>query len=136
MKGCQHRDHEPEYWRFQQENLARQFREKISGRIESGEIRHLSVFGLAPQPLLIEFGRLLCDIAAAQVRQSSASRKAGAGSRTAIRFRSTVSDVAAKTVALKLALSATVTNDRIRRVLGESTPIWSITAEEPHTTTG
>ena len=69
IKGCQYRDHEPAYWTFQRENLGRQFRDRIAGRIETGEIRHLSVFGLAPQPLLIELGRLLCDICPADVHQ-------------------------------------------------------------------
>ena len=35
-------------------------------------------------------------------------------------------------VALKLALSATVDDQRIRSVLGDNTAIWSITAVEPH----
>nr|WP_247454852.1 MULTISPECIES: SAVED domain-containing protein [unclassified Bradyrhizobium] len=39
---------------------------------------------------------------------------------------------AAASVALKLALSATVTDDRIRAVLGDDTAIWSLTAENPH----
>lgn len=36
------------------------------------------------------------------------------------------------TVALKLALSATVTDGRIRAVLGDDGAIWSLTAESPH----
>jgi hypothetical protein len=35
-------------------------------------------------------------------------------------------------VALKLALSATVTDDRIRAVLGDDIAVWSLTAESPH----
>lgn len=134
MQGCRFRDHEPEYWAFQQENLARQFREKISGRIETGEIRHLSVFGLAPQPLLIELGRQLCDICPADVHQLKREPK-GWGwpmDGDAIHFETAASNVAASLVALKLALSATVTDDRIHRVLGGDVPIWSITAAEPH----
>lgn len=134
MKGCQYRDHEPAYWAFQQENLSRQFREKIAGRIETGEIRHLSVFGLAPQPLLIELGRLLCDICPMEVHQFKREPK-GWGwlpDGDPINYAVTESDMAAPRVALKLALSATVTDDRIRRVLGDDVPIWSITAEDPH----
>ena len=133
MKGCQYRDHEPAYWTFQRENLGRQFRDKIVGRIETGEIRHLSVFGLAPQPLLIELGRLLCDISPADVHQLKREPK-GWGwvlSGDPISFRASSSFSASKVVALKLALSATVTDDRIQRVLGSHVPIWSITADEP-----
>lgn len=134
MKGCQFRDHEPQYWAFQQENLARQFREKIAGRIETGEIRHISVFGLAPQPLLIELGQLLCDICPMDVHQFKREPK-GWGwldDGNPVKFVTSEPKMGAPRVALKLALSATVTDDRIRRVMGAEVPIWSITAEEPH----
>ena len=134
VKGCQFQDHEEAYWTFQQQNLARQFHDRIVGRIESGDIRHLSVFGLAPQPLLIEFGRLLCDICPSDVHQLKREPK-GWGWLTngdPIRFVTSSSNVNARIVALKLALSATVTDDRIHRVLEPGTPIWSITAEGPN----
>ena len=67
MVGCAFRDDEPAYWTIQRENLRRQFEAKVRGRVERQEIRHLSVFALAPQPLLIELGRLLCDIVPAVV---------------------------------------------------------------------
>jgi hypothetical protein len=134
MKGCRYRDHEPVYWAFQKENLGRQFRDRIASRIETGEIRHLSVFGLAPQPLLIELGRLLCDIGSADVHQLKREPKGWGwvSDGAEIAFRTSLSSLAANVVALKLALSATVTDDRIHRVLGPSVPIWSITADEPH----
>jgi hypothetical protein len=134
MKGCRYRDHEPAYWTFQRENLRRQFRDRIAGRIETGEFRHLSVFGLAPQPLLIELGRLLCDICPADVYQLKREPK-GWGwlpDGDAITFHTTSGPSGAKAVALKLELSAAVTDDRIHRVLGPDVPIWSITADEPH----
>src|SRR5438874_10938819 len=46
-----------------------QFATLVKSRIDSGEINHLSVFALAPIPLLIELGRLLGDIAPADVYQ-------------------------------------------------------------------
>ena len=69
MVGCAFRDDEPAYWTLQRENLRRQFDAKLRGRVERQEIKHLSVFALAPQPLLIELGRLLCDIVPAAVHQ-------------------------------------------------------------------
>lgn len=134
MKGCQYRDHEPAYWTFQKENLGRQFRDRIAGRIETGEIRHLSVFGVAPQPLLIELGHLLCDISSADVHQLKREPKGWGwvSYGDPIAFRTSSSSLAAKVVALKLALSATVTDERIQRVLGPNVPIWSVTADEPH----
>ncbi len=134
MQGCQFKDHESQYWAFQQENLNRQFREKVTGRIETGEVRHLSVFGLAPQPLLIELGRLLGDICPMIVHQLKREPKGWGylNDGQAVEFRTEESALPANRVALKLALSATVKDDRIKRVLGENTPIWSITASNPH----
>ena len=63
LAGSRFEDDEPDFWSVQRENLDRQFTGKVRGRIEAREIRHLSVFALAPQPLLIELGRLLGDIA-------------------------------------------------------------------------
>lgn len=133
MIGTRLADHEQAYWDFHRDNLRRQFRDRVAGRIETGEIRHLSVFGLAPQPLLIELGRLLCDICPADIHQLKREPK-GWGwlpDGEPVRFVTSRSHRTAPVVALKLALSATVTDDRIHRVLGE-VPIWSITAEEPH----
>jgi hypothetical protein len=48
MVGSAFRDDEPAYWTLQRENLRRQFGAKIKGRVERQEIRHLSVFALAP----------------------------------------------------------------------------------------
>jgi SMODS-associated and fused to various effectors sensor domain len=62
-------DHDPDYWRTHLRNLRTGFAEKVRGRMERGEIRRLTVFALAPIPLLIELGRLLSDISTAEVRQ-------------------------------------------------------------------
>lgn len=134
MTGCQYRDHEAAYWAFQRENLSRQFTEKIRGRIEAGTIRHLSVFGLAPQPLLIELGRLVCDICPADVHQLKREPKGWGwlANGDSVRYRTNETSVPSPTIALKLALSATVMDDRIHRVLGPDVPIWSITADKPH----
>ncbi len=56
-------------WKSQAEYLATAFDRQIKDRITRGEIQHLSVFGLAPQPLLILLGALLQDICPADVYQ-------------------------------------------------------------------
>src|SRR5262249_17876950 len=59
LHGLEHRDDESEFWTIQRENLARQFAKKVTERVQARDVHHLSVFALAPQPLLIELGRLL-----------------------------------------------------------------------------
>jgi hypothetical protein len=135
MVGCAFRDYEPAYWTIQRENLRRQFEAKVRGRVERQEIRHLSVFALAPQPLLIELGRLLCDIVPAVVhqphREPARWRWASDGPPIAIRATEP-DDKLSGAVALKLGFSATVTDSRLQAVLGPDAAIWSLCADQPH----
>jgi hypothetical protein len=132
--GCQFADHEPAYWGFQQENLRRQVATHLKGRVETGEIQHLSVFALAPQPLLIELGRQIGDIvpAATFQRHREPETWAWPSDGAPIPFVITRPQDIRPVVALKIALSATVNDDRITRVLGDDVSIWSVTAPEPH----
>jgi hypothetical protein len=112
---------------FARENLARQFATKVRERIEAREIRHLSVFALAPQPLLIELGRLLCDIAPADVHQLHREPKGWRwpADGAAIRFRGREPQRMGGPVALVFALSAAITDDRITDVLGADVTLRS-----------
>ena len=128
------RDDEPEYWDLQRKNLARLFADKIGGRIERQEIRHLSVFALAPQPLLIELGTLLSDVVPATVHQRHREPPTWSWQRDRppLEFIVTHADPAATgPIALKLAVSATVNDERITKVLGAAAAIWSLTVAEP-----
>ncbi len=135
MRGGAHQDHEPEYWAEQRAALRRSFALKVKERIESRDVRHLSVFGLAPQPLLIELGRLLCDIVPASIHQLAREPKGWkwreSGPRIEFKVRRPEGMVEpGKPVALVLALSADVVDERIASLLPDAT-IWSITAADP-----
>jgi hypothetical protein len=125
LRGSTLQDHEPEFWTFQRENLNRQFAMKIREHIESREIRHLSLFALAPQPLLIELGRLLCDIAPAEVYQLHREPKGWGwpSEGPAIRFRVREPRTSGGPAALVLGLSATIVDDRVLRVLGSDAAV-------------
>ena len=134
LLGCSYRDHEPEYWVFQRDNLRRKFEEKVKGRVERQEIRHLSVFALAPQPLLIELGRLLGDIMPVSVRQRHREPPTWKWQDAQPEIEFEIGAHAGgdhRCVALKLAISATIVDDRIRAVLSPDVPIWSIGARNP-----
>ncbi|WP_245974130.1 SAVED domain-containing protein [Bosea caraganae] len=135
LVGCDYADHEASYWTVQQDNLRRVFARKVKERIEQKEIRQLSVFALAPQPLLIELGHLLGDIVPVTVHQRyrEPATWRWQAEQPAITFQvGEYSGPPEAAVALKLALSATVSDDRIRAVLGDNVAIWSLTAENPH----
>jgi hypothetical protein len=134
MLNQAYEDNEPEYWELQRKNLNRLFADRIHGRIERQEISHLSVFALAPQPLLIELGRLLYDIVPVTVHQRHREPPTWnwQRDRPTLDYQiSRPSDDAKGPIALKLAVSATVLDDRIHSVLGPEAAIWSITIADP-----
>lgn len=135
LVGAAFGDHEPVYWELQRANLFRQFEIAVRSQVERQSIRHLSVFPLAPQPLLIEPGRLLGDIVPATVHQRHREPASWAWQPDQPAITYQVGEPMGPTgtvVALKLAVSAEVTDDRIQAVLGEDVAIWSITAVDPH----
>lgn len=74
--GSSVKDRDSEFWARERTDLVRKFERRIRERITDGEISHLSVFGLAPQPLLILFGALLGDIVPTDVYQRHREPKA------------------------------------------------------------
>lgn len=129
--GSALQDDESRFWDTEPDSLRRQFDTLVRSRIANREIEHLSVFALGPIPLLVDFGRLLCDIASADVYQLHREPAGWTWARTGdhMRLRYALPPGNGKTVALKLALSATITDDRIVAALGDDVAIWSITAE-------
>ena len=135
MTGHAFTDADPAFWTLQQVNMQRNFAARVAGRIERQEVRHLSVFALAPQPLLIELGRLLCDIVPMVVHQRHREPATWTWQRdcpTIRYYRDEPARDRTGAVALKLGVSATITDDRIKRVLGEEAAIWSLCAGAPH----
>ena len=127
-------DRDPDFWSVEATNLHRKFHQRVRERLATGDIGHLSVFALAPQPLLILLGTLLGDIVAAHVYQRHREPPTWhwpAHTRTPT-FQIRQPDAPFGTPALVLALSATVTPDRITRVLGPHASIWSVSLPTPH----
>jgi hypothetical protein len=126
-------DHEEAYWTLQVETLRRQFSRKVRERVADGDVRHLSVFALAPQPLLIELGRLLSDIAAVTVHQLHREPQGWEwrDARPPIEVSLQASERTGQEVGLIVDLSATVTRERVHRVLGLDAPVWRVTTPAP-----
>lgn len=130
------RDWEEQYWLFEHEQLKRKYQLEVQRQIDSGDIQHLSVFAIAPQPLLIELGRLLSDAMPIDVYQHqkepidswvwSSDEEV-----PDVHFEVATPANAGRQVALNLSLSATITNDRINAVLGDDVAIWTITVAAP-----
>jgi SMODS-associated and fused to various effectors sensor domain len=125
-------DDEELFWKTEPENLRRQFDSILRPRITSREITHLSVFGLGPIPLLVSLGALLGDIVPADVYQLHREPTQGwpwAEDGPNLTFRIDRPAGKGETVALKLAVSATVTDERVHAALGNDVPVWSVTSD-------
>lgn len=127
-------DDEGHFYTLQRSNLNRLFAERVKGRIERQEIKHLSVFALAPQPLLFELGRLIYDIVPTTVHQLLREPQGWLWQRDSppLEFAASAPpDHAGGPIALKLAVSAPVDDERIRSVVGADAAIWTLTIAEP-----
>jgi|SRR5271157_3331109 len=69
MVNSAFQDRDEVFWTVEAANLKRKFHQRVGERLASGDITHLSIFALAPQPLLILLGTLLTDIPEADVYQ-------------------------------------------------------------------
>ncbi len=128
VKGMHFKDDDPTYWSVQTEVLRVAFAKNIAGRFESGEIRHLSVFGLAPIPLLMELGRLLSDISEVDVydRHREPAQWAWPESGEVVEFDRQNGIVGPKRVALKISITSDIADDRVTSVAGNDVSIWEI----------
>ena len=121
-----------EFWKIEKENLRLQFDRKVQTRLGQ-DINHLSVFALAPQPLLIELGRLVSDILPVAVYQHQREPEDSwkwVEDTPSSNYMVIPPSSESQIVALNLSLSATIVSERITRVLGNDTAIWTITINE------
>lgn len=128
-------DSSDNYWNIERQNLRQNLRNSLRPRIVSGDVGHLSIFAHAPQPLLIELGRLLTDIPAAEVYQLHREPPDWRWQESPQGFDFIIDEPAdvCSTVALNLSFSATIDNSRITAVLPQSDlSIWRMTVPTPH----
>jgi SMODS-associated and fused to various effectors sensor domain len=133
LVGSISRDDGPTYWRRQADELVVQFERRVRDRVNRRSIEHLSVFAIAPQPLLVLLGTLIGDIVPADVYQRHREpRQTFVWPPSAEPIELTVRepDNFDGVPALVLGLSGTVTHDRIDQVLPEAR-IWEVTVPEP-----
>ena len=126
-------ERDEEFWAVETRDLERKFERKIHDRMADGEIDHLSVFALAPMPLLIRLGTLLTEIRDVDVYQLHREPKGWAWPSVdqGIDLKVEKPSSYDGAPALVIALSATIDDSRVKRVLGENAVIWRITIPEP-----
>ena len=123
-----------DFWRREANRLSHQFDRQVRQPLERSEIHHISVFALAPQPLLIHLGTLLGDILPVESYQRHREPPSWAwpvdGQVVDFEVREP-SDTNGQP-ALVLSISATITQDRIQRAAGADASIWCVTVSAPN----
>jgi SMODS-associated and fused to various effectors sensor domain len=127
-------DRDRRFWEIESAHLQTMVTKHVQPRLKANEISHLSIFALAPQPLLVLLGSLLSDIPAAEVYQLKREPRGWRWEEEPQDFRFLITEPQKKDglPALAIALSATVNDDRIFAVLGTNTSIWRVTIPSPH----
>lgn len=134
LVNSQYHDHEREYWEVESQNLRRLFDKYVSSRISQGDIKHLSVFALAPQPLLVLLGSMLPEHLSMEIYDVHRDppdwkwRDHPAG----FSYQVIRPPLQKENVALNLSLSATIDNSRVHEVLGEEVSIYTMTIDKPY----
>jgi hypothetical protein len=136
LAGSYMTDERAQFWVQERENLRHAFDTQIRNRIGRGEILHLSLFALAPIPLLIELGSLLTDKTAVDVYQllrepSGWSWQTDADDSFDYIIKEP-SDLSKSNVALVLSLSGTIPEKDIFDTLGADTAVWEMTIPNVH----
>lgn len=124
-------DDKAAFWVAERENLKLKFNTLVKERIERSEITHLSVFALAPIPLLIELGTLLTDkmrVEIYQLKREPQSWKWHSVEETGFDYTVTrPDDLTKKNIALVLSLSGTIPHKDVLDAVGEDTAVWNLT---------
>jgi len=129
------KDSDPTYWETEAENLRSAFNRQIRHLVDGPECSHLSLFALAPIPLMTLFGSLLTDKVSAQAyqlhREPFQTWKWLPGPENFM-FLVNRPVSYAHQPALVISLSDHIAPSRVTAVLGEAVSIWELTVERPH----
>jgi len=128
------KDSDPAYWKTEARNLKIGFNRQIRPLIDGTECPHLSLFALAPIPLMTLLGSLLTDKVPAQTYQLHREPFQGwAWLDGPANFVFQINRPAKPEhqPALVISLSDRIASSRITAVLGEAVSIWELTIESP-----
>ena len=129
------KDSEESYWKIEVENLKSALNRQVRPLLEKADPNHLSIFTLAPMPLMVMLGALLTDKVPAQVyqlhREPFATWKWLDG-HTAFSFIIKKPSSFEHPPALVISLSDSIDHSRVTEILGPKVSIWELTIEHCH----
>lgn len=134
LKHSQLANRDAGFWDQERAQLTTAFNRLVRPVLAEGGA-HLSVFGFAPQPLLIQFGSFLSDIHNIDVyqlhREPRQTWRWDEGPGATFELVITPPALSGSRVAAVFELSGHIDHQRIRAVLGDDIAIWSIKLMQP-----
>lgn len=127
-------DRNAAFWAAEALQLSSQYQRLIAPRFADKSLGHVSVFAIAPQPLLMRLGYLLSELPAVDVYQRRREPQTWRWADVApdVSYRIDEPDPQRRgPVAVVFSLSATVNNSRITAVLGDDAAVWRFSISEP-----
>lgn len=129
------KDGDPSYWSTEERNLRHAFERRMLPVIDDPNCSHLSLFALAPIPLMVLFGSLLTDKVAAQTYQLQREPRqtwTWPSSSEDIDFKVNRPASTESNPVLLLSLSDRIAAKRITDVIDGNPSIWELTIDAPH----
>ena len=122
------------FWQAEVAQLEQKYNEFLKPLIGKEDIDCVSVFALAPQPLLVKLGTMLSDLHKVKVYQKH--REPDTWKWQEITEPNPIRIVrpqdTSKTPVLVFSLSAKAITTRVRNNFGDDASIWEVTAEDPN----
>lgn len=122
------------FWQAEVAQLEQKYNESLKPLIGKEDIDCVSVFALAPQPLLVKLGTMLSDLHKVKVYQKH--REPDTWKWQEITkpnpMRISRPQDTSKTPVLVFSLSAKAISNRVRNRFGDDASIWEMTAEDPN----
>ena len=122
------------FWQAEVAQLEQKYNEFLKPLIGKEDIDCVSVFALAPQPLLVKLGTMLSDLHKVKVYQKH--RDPDTWKWQEITEPNPIRIVrpqdTSKTPVLVFSLSAKAISNRVRNRFGDDASIWEVTAEDPN----
>ena len=135
MKNSSFRDDDPTFWEVEKDNLKSLFEQRVMISRQDGRAPHVSIFALAPQPLLIYLGSLLSDLVEGEVFQLHREPQGWCWPETSVEIDFVVEEpkIFNGCPVLILSLSADITDQRVADVMGDRDhSVWRVSIKNPN----
>lgn len=127
------------YWTVTATDIKRKIEKELSLGVTENPIKHLSIFAIAPMPLLMYLGKCVGDTIPSDIYQSHRNIVDTSQTWSWIKNDATKTDYIiseekttdTENVILKIALSDTINNDKYSNFIDDTFSIYEITIEEP-----